>query len=55
MDADWAIQSSIAHNSKLEEYEKYKRSDVEKKFQDAEIVNLNKQANIQYNMIKPYE
>jgi hypothetical protein len=55
MDLDWTLQSSIAHNSKAEEFEKHKKYEFEDKMQDENSINISKQINVQYNMIKPYE
>ena len=52
---DWAIQSSISHNTKTEEFEKFKKSEVDEKLKDSNVGNSSKEASIQYNMIKPYE
>lgn len=55
MDLDWALQSSIAHNSKIDEYEKHKKTEQDEKSSNSNASNVCKQANLQYNMIKPYE
>jgi len=55
MDLDWSLQSSIAHNSKVEEFEKHKKSEFDEKIQDDNFLNASKHINVQYNMIKPYE
>ena len=55
MDLDWALQSSIAHNPKIDEFEKLKKTEQEDKISDSNSFNVNKQTNLQYNMIKPYE
>lgn len=55
LDMDWALQSSIAHNSKVEEYEKQKRIEQDYKNHEVNSFHFSKKANLHYNLIKPYE
>ncbi len=56
LDLDWALQSSIAHNSKIDEFEKQKKTEQDEKLSDFNSSDSSQQqASLQYNMIKPYE
>lgn len=52
---DWVVQSSIAHNSNSEEFEKIKKSEFFDK--NNELLNemSEKKENAQFKLIKPYE
>ena len=54
---DWLVQSSVAHNSTSEEFEKIKKSEFMDKNDIDERNNemSEKKENAQFRMIKPYE
>ncbi len=52
---DWLVQSSISHNSNIEEFEKIDKSEFNDKIDERNNEISEKKENAQFRLIKPYK